>query len=79
MSADKHLAFRGGRALAFLPVVVFLAFCVVFFVVFKTFDMTALAAGGVLALLVGALFAKPYSAYWSAVTRGSDRPRQSRS
>jgi Na+/H+ antiporter NhaC len=70
MSADQHLVFRGGRALAFLPVVVFLAFCVVFFVVFKTFDMTALAAGGVVALLVGALFAKPYSAYWSAVTKG---------
>ncbi|MFF3057784.1 Na+/H+ antiporter NhaC family protein [Streptomyces sp. NPDC057909] len=70
MSADNHLVFRGGKALAFLPVAVFLGFCVVFFVVFKTFDMTALAAGGVVALLVGALFAKPYSAYWSAVTRG---------
>ncbi|MFD4858761.1 Na+/H+ antiporter NhaC family protein [Streptomyces atratus] len=70
MSADKHLAFRGGRALAFLPVVVFLAFCVLFFVVFKTFDMTALAAGGVVALLVGALLAKSYASYWSAVTKG---------
>ncbi|MET7856026.1 Na+/H+ antiporter NhaC family protein [Streptomyces sp. NPDC005318] len=74
MSADKHLVFRGGKALAFLPIVVFLGFCIVFFVVFKTFDMTALAAGGVVALLVGALFAKPYSAYWSSVTRGIGSP-----
>ncbi|MFF2654954.1 Na+/H+ antiporter NhaC family protein [Streptomyces sp. NPDC058045] len=74
MSADRQLVFRGGRPLAFLPVLVFLAFCVVFFVVFKTFDMTALAAGGVIALLVGAVFAKPYPAYWSAVTRGIGSP-----
>lgn len=74
MTADKDLVFRGGRTLAFVPVVVFLAFCVVFFVVFKTFDMTALAAGGVTALLVGALCAKPYAAYWSAVTRGIGSP-----
>lgn len=74
MTADKDLVFRGGRTLAFLPVVVFLAFCIVFFVVFKTFDMTALAAGGVVALLVGAVCAKPYTAYWSAVTRGIGSP-----
>ncbi|WP_031085135.1 Na+/H+ antiporter NhaC family protein [Streptomyces sp. NRRL WC-3549] len=70
MSDDRPLVFRGGRPLAFLPVAVFLAFCIVFFVVFKTFDMTALAAGGVVALLVGAVFARSYSTYWSAVTRG---------
>ncbi|MER6503731.1 hypothetical protein ABT218_31395 [Streptomyces sp. NPDC001455] len=45
MNTDQGLVFREGRALAFLPAVVFLAFCVVFFVVFKTFDVTALAAG----------------------------------
>lgn len=74
MNTDKPLVFRGGRALAFLPIVVFLAFCIVFFVVFKAFDMTALAAGGVVALLIGAIFAKPYSAYWAAVTRGIGSP-----
>lgn len=60
--------------MAFVPVAVFLAFCIVFFVVFKAFDMTALAAGGVVALLVGALLAKPYDAYWAAVTRGIGSP-----
>lgn len=70
MSDERPLVFRGGRPLAFLPVAVFLAFCIVFFVVFKTFDMTALAAGGVVALLVGAVFARSYATYWSAVTRG---------
>ncbi|MFD4652943.1 Na+/H+ antiporter NhaC family protein [Streptomyces sp. NPDC055817] len=74
MTTDKDLHFRGGRALAFVPVVVFLGFCVVFFVVFKAFDMTALATGGVVALLVGALVAKSYGSYWSAVTRGIGSP-----
>lgn len=74
MTTDKDLDFRGGRALAFVPVVVFLGFCVVFFVVFKAFDMTALATGGVVALLVGALVAKSYGSYWSAVTRGIGSP-----
>lgn len=68
------LRFRGGMAMAFVPVAVFLAFCVLYLVVFKAFDMAALAMGGFVALLIGALFAKPYGSFWSAVTRGIGSP-----
>ena len=49
---------------------IFLVFCVVYFVGFKVFDMNALAVGGFLGLLIGALFCKTYGAYWDAVLRG---------
>lgn len=68
------LRFRGGMGMAFIPVVVFLAFCVLYFVVFKAFDMTALAMGGFVALLIGALFAKPYKGFWEAVMKGVGSP-----
>lgn len=60
--------------MAFVPIVVFLAICILFFAVFKAFDMAALATGGVVALLVGAMLAKPYGAYWTAVFRGIGSP-----
>ncbi|GAA3152895.1 hypothetical protein GCM10020255_032590 [Rhodococcus baikonurensis] len=60
--------------MAFVPIVAFLAFCVLFFVVFKAFDMTALAMGGFVSLLIGALFAKPYGSYWDAVMKGVGSP-----
>ena len=74
MSDENMLAFRGGRAMAFVPIAVFLIICILFFAVFKAFDMAALATGGVVALLVGALLAKPYDAYWRAVFRGIGSP-----
>ena len=49
---------------------IFLVFCVVYFVGYKVFDMNALAVGGFLGLLIGALFCKTYGAYWDAVLRG---------
>ena len=60
--------------MAFVPVVIFLAMCVLFFVVFKAFDMTALAMSGIVALLIGAVFAKNYSVFWDAVMRGIGSP-----
>lgn len=53
---------------------IFLAFCIMYFVVFKVFDMNALAVGGFIGLLVGALFSKNYGAYWDAVMRGIGSP-----
>ena len=67
---DQVLRMRGGIYAAFVPVVIFLAFCVLYFVYFKVFDMTALAMGGFVSLLVGALFARDYSGYWNHVMRG---------
>lgn len=68
--STDELAFRGGWTMAFIPVLIFGAFCVVYFVVLDAFDMTALAAGGFLALLAGALLARRYSRYWDAVLAG---------
>ena len=69
-SKSYAVRFRGSQAWALVPLIIFLVFCVVYFVVFKVFDMNALAVGGFLGLLVGALFSKTYGAYWDAVLRG---------
>ncbi|WP_345218220.1 Na+/H+ antiporter NhaC family protein [Georgenia halophila] len=74
MSDGPALTFRGGWTMAFVPVAIFLAFCVLYFVVLDAFDMTALATGGFLALLVGALLARGYSRYWDAVMSGIGSP-----
>lgn len=71
---DETLRFRGGLAMAFVPVVVFLIFCILYFVVFRAFDMTALAMGGFVSLLVGAVFAKKYGLFWEHVMRGIGSP-----
>lgn len=68
----KRLEFRGGWGVAFLPVVIFLFFCVLFFIVFKAFEMHALAMGAFVALMVGAIFVKKghYDGFWNAVYDG---------
>lgn len=60
--------------MAFIPIAVFLFFCVMYFVVFNAFEMTALAMGGFVALLVGALFARNYTRYWESVMQGIGSP-----
>lgn len=67
---NYEVEFRGGQFWAVLPMVIFLIFCVVYFVVYKVFDMNALAVGGFVGLLIGALFCKNYGSYWNAVLRG---------
>ena len=41
----ERLEFRGGWGMSFLPAVIFLFFCVLYFVIFKAFEMYALAMG----------------------------------
>ena len=66
MSENNYpVKFRGTKGFAFVPMIIFLVFCIVYFVVFKVFDMNALAVGGFLGLLVGALFTKTYDKYWT--------------
>ena len=67
---EKPLELRGGWGSAFVPLAVFLFFCVMLFIVLHAFDIAALAGGGVVALLVGALFARRYSDYWDHAMRG---------
>jgi Na+/H+ antiporter NhaC len=70
----NELRFRGGWGMAFIPLVVFVATCIYFFVVLRTFDFYGLAAGAFIGLLVGAIFAKDYSGFWAAVYRGIGSP-----
>jgi Na+/H+ antiporter NhaC len=70
MSEPRELTFRGGWLMAFVPVAVFLFFCLLFFVILQAFEMQALAMGGFVALLLGALLATNYRHYWDAVMRG---------
>ncbi|MBO6164736.1 MAG: Na+/H+ antiporter NhaC family protein [Lachnospiraceae bacterium] len=67
------LEFRGGIIAVFVPVLIFLFFCILYFVVYKAFEMYALAMGAFVGLLVGALFAKPgqYDRFWEAVYEGA--------
>lgn len=67
---QPNLQFRGGLGMAFLPPVLFLISCFLYFVVFKAFDMTALAMGGFVSLLIGALFATNYKEFWTQVMKG---------
>lgn len=69
----ERLEFRGGWAMDFLPVVIFLFFCILYFVVFKAFEMYALAMGAFVGLLVGAMFVKKgqYDRFWEAVYEGA--------
>jgi Na+/H+ antiporter NhaC len=56
--------------MAFLPALLFLVLCVLYFIVFKAFDMTALAMGGFVSLLIGGVFARNYEQYWQSALRG---------
>ncbi|MDR1961884.1 MAG: Na+/H+ antiporter NhaC family protein [Gracilibacteraceae bacterium] len=68
----KTLEFRGGWQVAFIPVVVFLFFCVLYFIIYKAFEMYALAMGAFVGLMVGALFVKKgnYEQFWDCVYEG---------
>lgn len=69
----KKLEFRGGWIVAFLPVCIFLFFCILYFIVLKTFEMYALAMGAFVALLISAIFTKKghYERFWEAVYDGA--------
>ncbi len=71
---NEKLEFRGGIALAFLPVAIFFVFCVVLFVVFKAFNMEALAMGGFIGLLIGGAFCTSYTKFWDAAMKGVASP-----
>lgn len=68
----KKLEFNGGWGMAFIPIGVFLFFCVMYFIVFKAFEMYALAMGAFVGLMIGAIFTKKgqYSEFWESVYTG---------
>ena len=67
---NYKVEFYGGKSMSLIPLLIFVVFCVLFFVVFKVFEMEALAMGGVLAIIIGSLFSKNWTKYWEAVVTG---------
>ncbi|WP_407270764.1 Na+/H+ antiporter NhaC family protein [Radiobacillus sp. PE A8.2] len=69
---NQKLEFKGGWGIAFIPVAIFLFFCVLYFIVFKAFEMHALGMGALVALIIGAIFVKKgnYERYWNSVYDG---------
>lgn len=70
---NNLLTFKGGKKTALLPVAIFLFFCILYFIIFKAFEMYALGMGAFLALLAGSLFVKKGSenVYWESVYDGA--------
>ncbi|MCC6519756.1 MAG: Na+/H+ antiporter NhaC family protein [Tabrizicola sp.] len=68
--SEPILRFRGGLGMAFIPPVIFMGMCFLYFIVFKAFDMTALAMGGFVSLLIGGVFARDYGKFWEQVLKG---------
>ena len=48
---NNLLTFKGGKKTALIPVGIFLFFCILYFIIFKAFEMYALGMGAFLALL----------------------------
>ncbi len=74
---NEKLQFRFGWGMSFIPMVVFTIVCILLFIVFKAFDMHALAMGGFVGLSIGALFVKnfkEYGKFWNAVMKGIASP-----
>ena len=71
MEKKKYdVEFHGTSFFALVPLLLFVVFCILFFVVFKTFDMMHLCMGGYVALVIGSLLSKNWGKYWDAVAVG---------
>ena len=68
---EKHtLEFYGTNYLSLAPLIAFVFFCILFFVIYKDFEMEAICMGGFVSLIVGSLLAKKKGDYWNAVVKG---------
>lgn len=65
------LRFHGSAAVLLLPLALFVAVTAHLFIFEAAFDLTGLAAAGVLTLFSGSLLAKSPSEYWKAAVRGA--------
>lgn len=69
-SQMPELKFRIGMAGAFVAPLIFLGGVFAYLAVFHVFDMNALAASGLVGLLIASLVARSYSDFWDAVMDG---------
>ena len=67
---EEKVLFYGGKGMSLIPLVMFVASCVLFFVVLKDYAMESLCVGGFCALIIGSIFAKKKDAYWKSVVKG---------
>ena len=74
MKENEKLEFHGGIFSAVLPFILFIASCIVFFVILQYYEMIALALGAFVALIIGSLLSKNWSKYWDAVVAGMSQP-----
>lgn len=71
MKEEKdRLEFYGGMKVSFIPLLIFVFFCVLLFVVLKVYAMEGLCMGAIIALMVGSFFSKNWSQYWEAAIEG---------
>lgn len=71
---DKKIEFHGGQKAGLIPIIIFVIFCIAFFVVYKVFEMEAIAMGGFIGLIIGSLFSKNWKEYWDSVVKGVSSP-----
>lgn len=70
MQDEPTLKFHGGMFMSLMPVVIYALVCATLFIYFKAFNMEALAAGGLVALLIGGLACTSYQKFWEAAIKG---------
>ncbi len=68
--SKRRLEFNGGQKMALIPMIIFVVFCIMFFVVYKVFEMDALAMGGFVGIIIGSFFSKNWKEYWDSVVDG---------
>ena len=71
---EIRVEFRGGNLVALIPLVLFIFLCIIFLIVGHVYDMTVLAMGAIVSLIVGCLFSKSWAEYWDAVVEGMLTP-----
>lgn len=69
-----HLRFRIGISGAFIAPVIFLIGAASYFLFLNAFSMNALTMSALVGLLIGALFARNYQAFWDSVVNGIATP-----
>lgn len=74
MDTTKPLQFRIGMFGAFIAPLLFVAGAIMYFVVFKAFDTTALTTAGIVGIIIAGVFAKEYTRYWDSVIKGLANP-----
>ncbi len=71
MEKKKYeLEFYGGKLVGLLPLIIMVAFAIYFFGFAGVYDTTALALGGVVALMLSSFLAKKMKSFWGAAISG---------